>query len=109
MSFSPDGRTLASGSLDGTVKLWDVTTQQDIATLEGHTDYVLSVSFSLDGGILASAGSYDGTVKLWDVATGVNFTTLWHTDAVDSVSFSLNEGTLASGTWTGTIEPVGYV
>ena len=48
VSFSPDGKTLASGS-DGTVKLWDVATRQNIATLEGHWGEVTSVSFSPDG------------------------------------------------------------
>ena len=67
VSFSPDGTTLASGSRDSTVKLWDVATHTNIATLEGHRGDVNSVSFSPDGTLLAS-GSYDNTVKLWDVA-----------------------------------------
>ena len=75
MSFSPDGTALASGSDDGTVKLWDVTTHENIATLQGHTNWVYSVSFSPDGATLAS-GSWDGTIKLWDVATHENIATL---------------------------------
>ena len=66
VAFSPDGKTLASGSHDKTVKLWDVTTGKERATLEGHTDAVWSVAFSPDGKTLAS-GSDDKTVKLWDV------------------------------------------
>ena len=65
--FSPDGTMLASGLADGTVKLWDVVTSTDIATLEGHTVECLSLVFSPDGTMLAS-GSYDGTVKLWDTS-----------------------------------------
>ncbi len=49
VAFSPDGSRLASGFQDGTVRLWDVTTQTEVATLEGHTDRVISVSFSPDG------------------------------------------------------------
>ena len=66
VSFSPDGAILVSGSTDGTVKLWDVATGTNIATLRGHRNSVESVSFSPDGTILAS-GSFDDTVKLWDV------------------------------------------
>ena len=104
VSFSPDGATLASGSWDGTVKLWDVATGEIIATLEGHTDVVRSVSFSPDGATLAS-GAGDGTVKLWDVMTGEPIATLeGHTAGVHSVSFSPDGATLASGSWDGTVK-----
>ena len=66
VSFSSDGQTLASGSFDHTVRLWDVESGQQIAVLQGHTSYVTSVSFSSDGQTLAS-GSLDHTVRLWDV------------------------------------------
>src|SRR5436309_930066 len=66
IAFAPDGKTLASGSVDGTVKLWEVGTGSELATLKGHTDWVYSVAFAPDGKTLAS-GSTDGTVKLWEV------------------------------------------
>jgi WD40 repeat protein len=75
VAFSPDGRLLASGSDDQTVKLWDVETGQEVRTLRGHNGGVWSVAFSPDGRLLAS-GSGDGTVKLWDVATGQEVRTL---------------------------------
>jgi WD40 repeat protein len=67
VAFSPDGKTLASASVDQTIKLWDVATGKEQATLKGHTEVVFSVAFSPDGKRLAS-GSKDGTIKLWDVA-----------------------------------------
>ena len=69
MCFSPDGKTLVSGSADCTIKLWDVATGQERAALKGHTSAVQSIAFSPDGKTLAS-GSEDKTIKLWDVATG---------------------------------------
>jgi len=68
VAFSPDGSLLASGSVDNTIKLWDVESRQLVATLTGHASYVNSVAFSPDGSLLAS-GSYDKSIKLWDVST----------------------------------------
>ena len=100
VSFSPDGTTLASGSSDGKVKLWDVATGTNIATLHGHWTPVESVSFSPDGKTLASAADSDtffgdGEVKLWDVATRENIATL--EGYATSVSFSPDGTLLASG------------
>jgi WD40 repeat protein len=64
VAFSPDGKTLVSGSWDKTIKLWDVKTGKERATLKGHTEIVWSVAYSPDGKTLAS-GSYDKTIKLW--------------------------------------------
>ncbi|MFM6437739.1 MAG: WD40 repeat domain-containing protein, partial [Microcystis panniformis] len=69
VNFSPDGKTLVSGSRDNTIKLWNVKTGQEIRTLKGHDDFVQSVNFSPDGKTLVS-GSWDKTIKLWDVETG---------------------------------------
>jgi WD40 repeat protein len=63
--FSPDGKTLASGSSDGTAELWDLTSKTKLALLYGHSASVRSVAFSPDGKTLATA-SEDQTIKLWD-------------------------------------------
>lgn len=69
LAISPDGRQLASTSMDKTVRLWDIETGETLQTLSDHTDWVLAVDFSPDGTLLASA-SRDHSAKLWDLATG---------------------------------------
>ena len=71
VAYSPDGKQLASGSWDNTIRFWDVKTGKPIRLsdhpyLEGLTLSVLSVAYSPDGKQLAS-GSWDNTIRLWDV------------------------------------------
>jgi WD40 repeat protein len=86
--FSPDGKSILSGSIDHTIKLWDMETSQCLKTFKGHEGTVNSVCFSPDGR-LALSGSNDKTLKLWNLETGECLKTFeGHIDAVQSVSFS---------------------
>ena len=87
LTFSSDGRLLASGSDDCTVKLWDVQTGTVTKTFSGHTRAVLSVSISPDFTTIAS-GSGDRSICLWNSLTGECYCTIEQQDYVEHISFS---------------------
>ncbi|MCI5123475.1 MAG: hypothetical protein D3925_03110, partial [Candidatus Electrothrix sp. AR5] len=96
ITFSPDGRTLASGSWDNTIGIWDMMTGKLLHTLEGHTSRVHNVSFSPDG-ILVASGASDKTICIWEVATGKLTKKIENCSSEGIVSFSSDSVLLASG------------
>src|SRR2546422_857857 len=96
VAYSPDGKVLASGCRDKTIKLWDARTGKLERTLTEHTGDVYSVVYSPKGDWLASGGR-DKVVRLWDAqTTRVIRTFAGHTDIVRSVNFSPDQKTLVS-------------
>ncbi len=101
VAFAPDGRTLASGSFDSTVRLWRVSDGTLIRTITGFRNSVggnavYGVAFAPDGQTLASA-SGDKTIRLWRASDGMPLQTLTeHTAGVNDVAFAPDGQTLAS-------------
>ncbi len=97
IAFDPRGQTLASGSRDNKLNLWDVASGKLLRTFKGHEKGIYSVAFDPMGQTLAS-GSSDNTVKLWEVASGRLLRTLeGHKNSVRGIAFNPIGQTLASG------------
>jgi WD40 repeat protein len=102
LDFSPDGRLLASGSSDFTVRVWDTESQESVWRIINHNDWITEVEFSPDGQTLVTS-SREGIILIWDVATQRLSHTLQRTP-VWSVDFSPDGSILAFGLNGGKIE-----
>jgi hypothetical protein len=99
VAFSCDGKLLASGSDDGSIKVWDAATGKETQTLQGHQQQVGALAFSPDGKTLASASSGPDAVKIWDLATGGETVNLTDNEGPfgGNVTFSPDGKVLAAG------------
>ncbi|HEY9631854.1 MAG TPA: AAA-like domain-containing protein [Coleofasciculaceae cyanobacterium] len=100
VSFSPDGKYLATASNDKTARLWDLWGNQ-IAEFTAHQDAVFSVSFSPDGNYIATA-SKDKTARLWDLSGNQLTEFIGHQDGVTSISFSPDGRYIATSSFDNT-------
>lgn len=116
IDYSPDGTRIATAGADGTARVWDAQTGEELVVLRGHASDVMDVTFSPDGDRLVTAGR-DGTVRVWDASSGDEIATLeGQTDLVSRVAFSPDGSLIASAgedqvlnVWdASTLQPMSY-
>jgi WD40 repeat protein len=102
--FSPDGERLATGSNDGTAKIWDVRTGTLVRDLKGHTNTVFRVAFDPADPSRVATASADGMARIWDSDTGKSLVILTgHKSAVNSIAFSPDGKRVVTASWDGSV------
>ena len=104
LDFSPDGTMLATGHRDQRVRIWDPSTKQVLAELEGHTEEVVTLEYSPDGETLASAGR-EGDLYLWDLENGIPTISLFREDyrTAEAIEFTPDGRFLTFGSYSSKI------
>ncbi len=102
LAFSPDGRLVATGSKDNTVRVWEAATGRELRQLVGHTAWVKAVAFSPGGQWIAS-GAIDGTIKLWEVGTGREQGGVTGGGVINAIAFSPDAHLIAAGNSDGAV------
>ncbi|KAG8851920.1 POC1 centriolar protein A [Serendipita sp. 411] len=105
VAYSPDGRHIASGSNDTTIRIWDVETGAMVGEpLKGHTREIVSVAYSPDSRYVVS-GSWDNTIRVWNATTGVQIgdSLKGHTNLITSLAYSPDCRHIASVSFDNTI------
>ena len=104
VAWSPDGRYIASGSSDNTVRVWDAITKDTVTIYQGHTDEVLAVAWSPNSQLIASA-SIDHTARIWDAITkDIIFTNRRSSDVTHALAWSPDGRYIALGNSDRTIQ-----
>jgi tricorn protease-like protein len=89
IAVSPEGKTVASGNLDGVIRLWDISSGKELLTIKGHNGHVRGIAFS-PGGKMIVSGSSDRTVKIWDASTGKEIRTISDPNMTGHMALSLD-------------------
>ncbi|MFO1500216.1 MAG: protein kinase [Verrucomicrobiota bacterium] len=98
-AFSPNGRRILTGSLDGTARIWDASNGQEQLRIKSHEGEVYNVSFSCDGGRIATGGD-DNVARIWDADSGKLLLSLHgHGDVLEWVAFSPDGGRILTASW----------
>jgi WD40 repeat protein len=104
VAFSPDGRRMATGSWDGSIKIRDANTLEEVATLHGHRGFVYSLTFSRDSRTIA-AGYENNSVKAWEAATGRELAAFHgHNGFVFTVAFHPDGRRIIAGDLSGRVK-----